>query len=88
MSRAKFGLDPDAIELLMADVEACATIVYPRKLHQVVPRDSDDDAVVDCAVESRSLFIVSGDSHLAETDTIEGITVITPKRFVDPLKLE
>lgn len=88
VSRAKFGLHPDAIELLMADMEACATIVYPRKLHQVVVRDSDDNAVVDCAVESGSSYVVSGDSHLTETHTIEGITVITPKRFVDLLKLE
>lgn len=49
--------------LLMADMEACATIVYPGKRHQVVARDPDD-AVVDCAVESRSLYIVSGDWRL------------------------
>ena len=88
VSRAKFGLHPDAIELLMADVEVYATVVYPRKLHQVVASDSDDDAVVDCAVESGSLYIVSGDSHLTKTDTIAGISVITPKSFVDLLKLE
>jgi uncharacterized protein len=88
VSREKFGLHPDAIELLMADMEACAMVVYPRKLHQVVSRDSDDDAVVDCAVESGSSYIVSGDSHLTETDVIEGVSVITPKRFVELLKLE
>lgn len=88
VSREKFGLHPDAIELLMADMEACARVVYPRKLHQVVPRDSADDAVVDCAVESGSSYIVSGDSHLTETDVIEGVSVITPKRFVELLKLE
>ena len=87
VSREKFGLHPDAIELLMADMEACATIVYPRKLHQVVLRDSDDDAVVDCAVESDSSYIVSGDSHLTETDTLEGVSVVTPKRFVELLRL-
>jgi uncharacterized protein len=88
VSREEFGLHPDAIDLLMTDMEACASIVYPRKLHHVVARDSDDDAVVDCAVESGSLYIVSGDSHLIETDMIEGITVVTPKRFVELLKLE
>jgi hypothetical protein len=55
VSREKFGLHPDAIELLMDGIEACATIVYPRKLHQVVLRDSDDDAVVDCAVDKAPL---------------------------------
>ena len=88
LSRTKFGFDPDAVELLMADMEACATIVYPRKLHQVVARDPDDDAVVDCAVTSGSLYIVSGDSHLSDMGMVEGITVVTPRRFVDLLKLE
>jgi predicted nucleic acid-binding protein len=88
VSREKFGLHPDAIELLVDGIEACATIVYPRKLHQVVLRDSDDDAVVDCAVESGSSYIVTGDSHLTETDTIEGVSVVTPKRFVEVLKLK
>jgi putative PIN family toxin of toxin-antitoxin system len=88
VSREKFGLHPDAIELLVDGIEACATIVYPRKLHQVVLRDSDDDAVVDCAVESGSSYIVTGDSHLTETDTIEGVSVVTPKRFAEVLKLE
>lgn len=88
LSRAKFGLDPDAIQLLMTDMEACATIVYLGKLHQVVARDPDDDAVVDYAVASGSLYIVSGDSHLSDMDMVEGISVVTPRRFVDLLKLE
>jgi uncharacterized protein len=86
--RAKFGLTPDAVQLLMDGMEASATIVYPGKRHQEVARDPDDDAVVDCAVESGSLYIVSGDSHLTEMDVVQGITVVTPRRFVDLLKLE
>lgn len=88
LSRAKFGLDPDAIQLLMIDMEACATIVCLGKLQQVVARDPDDDAVVDCAVASGSLYIVSGDSHLSDMDMVEGISVVTPRRFVDLLKPE
>lgn len=88
LSRAKFGLDSDAVQLLVTDMEACATIVHPSKLHQVDVRDPDDDAVVDCAVASGSLYIVRGDSHLSDMDMVEGITVVTPRRFVDLLKLE
>jgi uncharacterized protein len=83
LSRAKFMLDSDAVQLLIADMEACATIVYPGKRHQVVARDPDDDAVVDCAVESGSSYIVSGDSHLSDMDRVGGITVVTPRRFAE-----
>lgn len=88
LSRTKFGLTPDAVQVLMDGIEASATIVYPGKRHEGVVRDPDDDAVVDCAVESRSLYIVSGDSHLTEKDNVEGVTVVTPRRFVEVLKLE
>jgi putative PIN family toxin of toxin-antitoxin system len=87
-SRARFGLNSDAVRLLMAEMEACAMIVHPRQRHQVVARDPDDDAVVDCAVESGSLYIVSGDSHLTDMGMVEGITVLTPRRFVDLLRPE
>ena len=86
-SRAKFGITPDAVRLLMDDLESFATIVYPGKRHQVVERDPDDDAVVDCAVESGSSYIVSGDPHLTEMDVVQGITVVTPRQFVNRLKL-
>jgi putative PIN family toxin of toxin-antitoxin system len=87
LSRAKFGLTPDAVQLLMDGIEDSATIVYPNRRYQVVARDPDDDAVVDCAVESGSLYIVSGDAHLTEMDVVQGVTVVTPKQFVDLLKL-
>lgn len=62
--------------------------MYQRKLHEVVERDSDDNAVIDCAVESDSSYIVSGDSHLTEVSTLEGIRVITPRTFVNLLRLD
>lgn len=86
-SRAKFGITPDAVRLLLDDLESFATIVYPGKRHQVVERDPDDNAVVDCAVESGSSYIVSGDPHLTEMDVVQGITVVTPRQFVNRLKL-
>jgi len=88
LSKTRFGLDSDAVQLLMADMETSASIVHPRKLHQVVERDPDDDAVVDCAIASGSSYIVSGDSHLSDMVTVEGIAVVTPRRFADLLKLE
>ena len=87
-ARKKFGLTPDMVQLLMEGIEDSATIVYPVKHFQVVARDPDDDAVVDCAVASGSLYIVSGDSHLNDMDQVQGIAVVTPRQFLDRLKIE
>ncbi len=82
-SRPRFGLSVDAVQLLMADVEASATIVYPEAGRRRLLRDPDDDAVVDCAIESRSVYLVSGDSHVTDLGMVEGITVVTPRGFVE-----
>jgi len=86
LSRSKFGLLPEAVELLVRDMESHALIVYPTKRHQIVADDPDDDAVVDCAVEPRADVIVSGDSHLTELNQVEGIAVVTPAEFLEMLK--
>lgn len=81
------GLNLDAVQLLMDGIEASVTIVNPFTRRQIVARDPDDDALVDCAVESGSSCIVSGDAYVTEMREIHGITVLTPRQFVDRLKL-
>jgi hypothetical protein len=41
LSRSRFGLLPDAVELLVRDMESHALIVYPTKKHQIVADDPD-----------------------------------------------
>lgn len=86
LSRSKFGLLPEAVELLVRDMESHALIVYPTKKHQIVADDPDDDAVVDCAVEAGADVIVSGDSHLTGVRQVEGIPVVTAAAFLEMLK--
>jgi predicted nucleic acid-binding protein len=49
----------------------------------VVAEDPDDDAIVDCAVEARASYIVSGDTHLTSLGSVAGIEVVTPTQFLD-----
>jgi hypothetical protein len=85
LSRSKFGLAIDAVEVLVRDMESHAFVVHPKKLHQIVADDPDDDAVIDCAVEANADIIVSGDGHLTELKQIEGMPVITPAKFIEML---
>ena len=38
----------------------------PRKVIESVCRDSDDDKFINCAVDAKALYIVSGDSDLLD----------------------
>jgi putative PIN family toxin of toxin-antitoxin system len=83
LSRRKFGLSPEGIEILVNDLEAHATMCYPTKSHNVITDDPDDNAIVDCAVEANADYIVSGDGHLTDLQEVGGIRIVTPAAFVE-----
>ncbi len=59
-------------DLLVADV----TI-------EPVRADRDDDVFLACALAGEADVIVSGDRHLQDVSGWRGISVLSPRRFVD-----
>jgi predicted nucleic acid-binding protein len=45
--------------------------------------DSDDDAILECAVTAGADVLVSDDYHLRELDGVAGIEVLTREAFLD-----
>ena len=50
-----------------------------------VCRDPKDDIFIACAVEGKSDVIVSGDTDLLDMGTYEGISIVSPRQFLDLL---
>ncbi len=48
-----------------------------------VCRDPDDDKFIECAVDAKALYIVSGDNDLLVIGEYENIQVITAKVFCE-----
>ncbi|OIN94856.1 MAG: putative toxin-antitoxin system toxin component, PIN family [Deltaproteobacteria bacterium CG1_02_45_11] len=48
-----------------------------------VCEDPDDDKFLECAVAGKCKTIISGDKHLLRLSGYEGITVWSPRNFVD-----
>lgn len=48
-----------------------------------VCRDSDDNKFIECAVDAKALYIVSGDNDLLDIKEYDGIRIITAKEFCD-----
>ncbi len=49
----------------------------------VICRDPDDDKFIECAIDTKALYIVSGDNDLLTIKEYEGIQIITAKDFCD-----
>ncbi|NKB66927.1 MAG: putative toxin-antitoxin system toxin component, PIN family [Candidatus Latescibacteria bacterium] len=52
-------------------------------LEEPVCTDPDDDKFLACALASRSRFVVTGGKALLRTSGYKGLTVLTPRAFVN-----
>lgn len=82
LSRDKFGFSPEYIQSIIGEIEAISVFVIPKKKHTVVNRDIDDNIIIDCAVEGRVDYIITGDSDLLSLKQYKNIIIINPAEFL------
>jgi len=46
-------------------------------------RDPDDDKFIECALDAKALYIVSGDKDLLDIKEFEGVKIITAAQFCE-----
>ena len=51
--------------------------------HTDICRDPDDNKFLSCAYDAKALYIVSGDKDLLDLKKIEGIEIVTAKKFYE-----
>ena len=61
-------------------------LIEPKESIKVIKDDPKDDMVLECAVEGKADFIVSGDPHLLKLKEFRSIKIVTPKQFLDLLR--
>ena len=57
--------------------------VIEGKSHITVCRDPDDDKFIECAVDAKAIYIVSGDNDLLDIEEYDGIQIVTAKEFCE-----
>jgi predicted nucleic acid-binding protein len=50
-----------------------------------VPRDPEDNMVLECAIEGHARYIVSGDNHLLVLKEFRGIQIVRATDFLQVL---
>ena len=78
--RTRLDVDYDT---LLEMHRANAVVVAASGLGQRVCRDPDDDKFLACAIAGNAKVVVSGDKDLLATSGYAGITVLTPRAFVE-----
>jgi len=81
----KFGwADEDILEAILA-VGHHADLVKPRQKITVLD-DDPDNRILECAVEGKADYIVSGDRHLLDLKNYAGIRILRASEAVSKLK--
>jgi len=80
LRRERFGLSPGSVTQSMRIIRKYATFVIPkRKLD--VSRDPDDNKVVECALEARADYIVTGNTRPFPSQ-FQDIRIVLPRQFL------
>ena len=76
------------IKQAVARIRKFSTYVTPLVSIDAVKDDPKDNKFIECAYASGANYVVSGDPHLLNLKYYRGITMVSPRMFVEALKQE
>jgi uncharacterized protein len=82
----KFRYPPEIARSIVREFEPMCEMVAPTRKVAVVKADPYDNMVLECAVEARIDYVVSGDSHLLKLERFENIPILSPAQFLEVLQ--
>jgi putative PIN family toxin of toxin-antitoxin system len=80
LKRPRFGLDAREIAKSLRFIRNATIRVTPRK-QLIVTRDPDDNKVLECALEARADYVVTGNTRDFPAQ-FQDIRIISPRSFL------
>ena len=71
---------------VLEEIVKRSKVVNPKRKIEVIIEDPEDNKFLECAVESKAEWIVSGDKHLLRVEEFEGIKILTAREFLKKIK--
>ena len=85
LQQERFGWTEEDLTEGLNPIISLATIVSPG-IRVDTSVDPPDNRILECALESKSDVIVTGDDHLLRLGTFENIPIVTPRDFLEMLR--
>jgi putative PIN family toxin of toxin-antitoxin system len=83
--REKFGWQENRLARVLKAIAKVATVIKTQPdLHLLA--DEPDNRILECAIEVKAEFIVTGDKHLLDLNHFQDIDIITLSDFLEALK--
>ena len=82
MSSSKFAVGDSEIETYVKIIEKYSKKMASRSSPKPVSRDKDDDKILQCGLDGKVDFIITGDKDLLVLREYEKIKIMTPKNYL------
>jgi len=81
--RKKFNWESWQISQIIDEIRESATLIIPSQTLSITKGDEDDNRILECAVEGKVQYIVSGDKqHLLPLKEYQGVKILSPSEFL------
>lgn len=80
--RKKFNYDLPELEEVEQFLIMLCEIVEPKRRIKRIIEDPSDNMILECAVEGKADYIVSGDKHLLKLKKFESVPILQPSDFL------
>jgi putative PIN family toxin of toxin-antitoxin system len=78
-----FSWDRDQIKHTIEKIKAKTFLIQPKNKVSVIKENDDDNRILECAIEGRVQFLISGDrKHLLPLKEYQGIKILSPAEFL------
>jgi len=85
--KEKFSWDEERIQTAIEKLKAA--LVEPEENISVIKKDEDDNRILECGVEGKVQYIVSGDKrHVLPLKEYKGIKILSPAQFLKIISQE
>ena len=86
--KKNFSWDRDQIKNTIEKIKAKTFLIQPKNKVSVIKENDDDNSILECAIEGRVQFLISGDrKHLLPLEEYQGIKILSPAEFLKLLFL-
>ena len=83
LKRPKFGLPLSIVNQILSELSAISELFRPSRSIYKVKVDPADNRILECAIDAKAEFIVSGDKHLLDLKEFKSIRIVSPQHFIE-----
>ena len=85
LRRSKFDYSIERVQIILTELTSIADFVNPSEIIRLVLEDPDDNRILECAVEAKASYIITGDFHLLKLSRYRDIEIVNAFTFLEKL---